>query len=130
MLDLALQGPQELSCLAEHGQVEVVVVVRDADLSGGRKTNSNGEIGHTLSSNLPQVIALIIKHLDTMSSIVTDEDLHGVVHHNTVGKLQEAGAAKLVEDVPDHVEDDHPHHLALDHNDPSTVVSGNTSWML
>ena len=33
MLDLALQSPQELSCLAEHGQIEVVVVVRDADLS-------------------------------------------------------------------------------------------------
>ena len=58
MLDLALQSPQELSCLAEHGQVEVVVIVSDADLSRGCQTNSDGEIGHTFSTYLSQIVAL------------------------------------------------------------------------
>ena len=32
VLDLALQGPKQLPGLTEDGEVEVVVVVRDADL--------------------------------------------------------------------------------------------------
>ena len=65
-----------------------------------------------------------------MRSVVTDEDFHGVIHHNTVGKLQEAGATELVEDVANHVEDDDPHDLALHHDDPSTIVGGHTPRML
>ena len=65
-----------------------------------------------------------------MRSVVTDEDFHGVIHHNTVGKLQEAGATELVEDVTNHVEDDNPHDLALHHDDSATVVGGDSARML
>ena len=40
------------------------------------------------------------------------------------------GAAKLVEDVPDHVEDYDPHDLALDHDDAAAVVRGDSAGML
>ena len=40
------------------------------------------------------------------------------------------GAAKLVEDVPDHVEDYDPHDLALDHDDAAAVVRGDSTGML
>lgn len=40
------------------------------------------------------------------------------------------GAAKLVEDVPDHVEDYDPHDLALDHNDAAAVVRGDAPRVL
>ena len=38
------------------------------------------------------------------------------------------GAAELVEDVLDHVEDDDPHDLALDHNGAAAVVGSDAPW--
>ena len=43
---LALQGPQELPGLAEHSQVEVVVVVGNADLARGGQSHTNREVAH------------------------------------------------------------------------------------
>ena len=65
-----------------------------------------------------------------MSPVVTDVDLHVVIDNNAVGELQITGAAELVEDVTDHVEDDDPHDLALNDDDPATVVCGHTTGML
>ena len=58
-----------------------------------------------------------------MSPVVTDVDLHVVIDNNAVGELQITGAAELVEDVTDHVEDDDPHDLAFHDNDAAVVVS-------
>ena len=43
---LALQGAQELARLAEHSQVEVVVIVSDADFARSRQTDANREVAH------------------------------------------------------------------------------------
>ena len=47
VLDLGLEGGQELPVLGEHRQVEVVMVVGDDDLAGRVDTNPNGIIGDT-----------------------------------------------------------------------------------
>ena len=41
---LALQSSQQLAGLTEDGQVEVVVVVSDADFSRSRQTDANWEV--------------------------------------------------------------------------------------
>jgi len=130
MLHLALQSTQQLSSLAEHGEVEVVVIVSNADLSRGSQSNTNGEVAHSFSTNLTEVISLVVEHLDTVGPVVADVDLHAVVHNNSIGELEVAGTAELVEDVPEHVKDDHPHDLALHHNDAAVVVSGDSPGML
>ena len=130
MLHLALQSSQELSSLAEDGEVEVVVVVSDADLPRGSETNSNREVRHSFTSNMTKVVSFVVEHLDTVSSVVADEDLHVVVDHNTIGELEDLRAVELVEDVANHVKDDNPHDLALHHDDSATVVGGDSARML
>ena len=65
----------------------------------------------TFASNLPQEVAVIVEHLDAVSSVVADEDLLTIIHHNSIGKLQMLGAAKFVEDVAHLIEDNHTHDL-------------------
>ena len=130
MLDLALKRAQELPGLAENGQVEVVVVVSDGDLPIGGQTNSNGKIGHTLPTDLAEIIALVVEHFNAMGPVVAYEDLHLVVHHNAVGEFQIARATELVENVAHHVEYHHPHNLAFDDDDPPPAVCGDSPRML
>jgi hypothetical protein len=130
MLHLALQSSQQLPSLAEHRQVEVVVIVSDADLPGSRQSNTDGEVTHSLSSDLPKVVSLIVEHLDAVRPVVADVDLHAVVHNNTIGELQVAGTTELVKNIPEHVEDDDPHDLALHNNDAAMIVSGDSTRML
>ena len=79
---------------------------------------------------MTKVVSFVVEHLDTVSSVVTDEDLHVVVDHNTIGELKNLGAVELVEDVANHVKDDNPHDLALHHDDSATVVGGDSARML
>ena len=88
VLDLALERAEQLAGLAEHRQVEVVVVVRDADLPGGGEAHADGEVGDALAPDLPQVIAVVVKNLDTVGAVVGDENLHGIVDDNSVGELK------------------------------------------
>ena len=88
VLDLALERAEQLAGLAEHSQVEVVVVVRDADLPGGGETHADGEVGDALAPDLPQVVAVVVEDLDTVGAVVGDENLHGIVDDNSVGELQ------------------------------------------
>ena len=64
------------------------MVVGDADLPGGGQANSDGEVGHALSPDLAEIIALVVKHLDTVGSVVADEHLLLVVHGNAIGELE------------------------------------------
>ena len=88
VLDLALERAEQLAGLAEHRQVEVVVVVRDADLPGGGEAHADGEVGDALAPDLPQVVPVIVEDLDTVGAVVGDENLHGIVDDNSIGELQ------------------------------------------
>ena len=88
VLDLALERAEQLAGLAEHRQVEVVVVVRDADLPGGGEAHADGEVGDALAPDLPQVVPVVVEDLDTVGAVVGDENLHGIVDDNSVGELQ------------------------------------------
>ena len=78
----------------------------------------------SFTANLTEIISLIVEDLHAVSSVVADVDLHAVVDNNSVGELQVARAAELIEDVADHVEDNDPHDLALHHNDAAIIISG------
>ena len=79
----------------------------------------------SLTANLTEIISLVVEDLHTVSPVVADVDLHAVVDNDSIGELQVARTAELVEDVADHVEDDDPHDLALHHNNAAVVVRGN-----
>ena len=78
----------------------------------------------SFATNLPEIVSLVIEYLDTVCPVVADVDLHAVVDNNSVGELQVARAAELIEDVADHVEDNDPHDLALNDNDAAIIISG------
>ena len=130
MLDLTLECTEQLSSLAEHGEVKIVVVVCNGDFSRGGETNPNGEIRDSFSPNLPQVVPLVVENLHTVSTVIANEDLHLIVNNDSVREFKVAGAAELVEDISHHVEDDHPHDLALDDDDPTPTVCSDSPWML
>ena len=122
MLDLALESTNKLPSLGEDGQVEIVVVVSDGNLATSGDSDSNWEVGDSLTTNLAKIISLIIKNFDAVSAIVRDENLHLVVNYNTVWKLKVLRAGEFVEHVANHVEDDHSHHLALHNHNSAPIV--------
>ena len=65
----------------------------------------------TFSSYLSQVVALIVKHLDTVRPVVANEDLLPVVDNHAVGKLQVFGATEFVQQVALLVKNNHSHNL-------------------
>ena len=79
---------------------------------------------------MKKLIALVVKDIDTVSPVVANEDFHRVIDDHSVGKLQESWTTELVQNIADHVEDDDSHDLALDDDDPTTVVYGHTTGML
>ena len=74
--------------LVEYGEIEVVVVVGDGNIAAGRHPNTNGEVRNTFTTDLPQVVALVVKHLDTVSPVVTDEHFLVVIHCHAIGELK------------------------------------------
>ena len=54
------------------------------------------ELGLTFSSDLPQVLSLVVENFDAVCSVVRDENLLTVVDHHPVGKLEVFGATELV----------------------------------
>lgn len=130
VLHLRLERRDQLPILREDRQVEVVVVVRDEDLPVRVDPDANWVVGNTLAANLPQILALVVEHLDTVRPIVADEDLLLVVHHHAVGELEVLRAPELVQHIAVLIKDDHTHHLAFHHNDPSLVVHGHAARML
>lgn len=67
-------------------------------------------------------VPLIVKHLDTMSSIITDEDLLAIIHDNTVGELQVFAAAKLVKDIAHLIKNNNTHDLQNYHFTDKKIV--------
>lgn len=130
MLHLALESRNELTVLAKHGQVEVVVVVGDGDLTRGVNADTDGVVGDPFASNLPQEVPVIVEHLDAVSSVVADEDLLSVIDHDAVGELQVLGAAELVEYISHLIKNNDTHDLALDNNDPPLVVHADAPGVL
>ena len=78
----------------------------------------------SFTANLTEIISLIVEDLHTVSPVVADVDFHAIVDDDTIGELEVARAAELIEDVADHVEDNDPHDLALHHNDAAIIISG------
>ena len=131
MIDLppTLQDSFQFARQAEHSQLELEArVISDGDISVSCDANSDGEVGEALSTNLADVITLVVEDPDTVCLVVADEDLH-VVHTNSIRELKVL-AGEPTQDGADHVEDDHPHHPALHHHDTITVVHNHTSRTL
>lgn len=111
VLHLGLEGGHELSVLREYGQVEVVVVVGDQDLARQVDADADRVVGDALATDLAQVGALVVEYLDTVRTVVTDENLLLVVDHNAVRELEMLRATKLLQHVAGLVKDYNTHHL-------------------
>ena len=77
--------------LVEHSEVEVVVVVSNGDVSAGSHSDTDGKVGDALAADLSQVVALVVKHLDTVRPVVADEHLLVVIHCHAIGKFEMPG---------------------------------------
>lgn len=83
-----------------------------------------------MTTDLSQVLALVVEHLHAVRPVVGYEDLLFVVDHHAVRELQVLGAAELHEHVAGLVEYDDTHDFALDHHDAPFVVDGDAARML
>lgn len=97
MLHLAFQSRHQVAVLREDGEIEIVVIIRDSDFTRRIDPNSNRIVGDAFTTNLSDIVALIIEDLDTVSPVVADEDLLAIIDHNTIGEFKMLGASKLVE---------------------------------
>ena len=151
MQKVSLAFDSERENLIKNGKVEVVVVISNSDVATGSHSNTNGEVWHALSADLTQVVALVVEHLDTVGPVVADEHLLVVIHCNTIGELKmpgkgivikmknqqsftnnlsSPGARKLGQHIANHIEDDDPHHFALDHHNPAPGVNSDAARVL
>lgn len=130
VLHLGLEGGHQLALLREYGQIEIVVVVSDEYLARGVYAHANRIVGDALAADLPQILALVVEHLDAVCPVVRNEYLLFVVDHHAVGELQVLGAPELNQHVAGLVEDDDAHHFALDHHDAALVVDGDAAGVL
>ena len=83
----------------------------------------------TFASNLPQEVAVIVEHLDAVSSVVADEDLLSVIDHDTVRELQVLGTAELVEDVSHLIKNNDTHDLKYYHLTDKKIALCHTSLL-
>ena len=84
----------------------------------------------TFTTNLPEVDLFIVEDLDTVRSVVRDENFLAIVNHYSIGKLQMLGTTKLIENIATLVKNDDSHDFALNDYDTTLVVHGNSSGML
>ena len=74
--------------LIEDCKVEIVVVVSNGDVATGSHADSDGEVGNAFTTNLSQVVALVVEHFHAVGSVVADEHFLLVVHGNAIGELE------------------------------------------
>lgn len=87
VLDLGLEGGHQLALLREYGQIEIVVVVGDEYLARSVYAHADWIVGDALAADLPQVLSLIVEHLDAVGPIVGYEYFLFVIDHHAVGEL-------------------------------------------
>ena len=68
------------------------MVVSNGNVAAGSHPDTNGEVGDALTADLSKVVALVVKHLDTVSPVVADEHLLVVIHRHTIGEFKMPGA--------------------------------------
>ncbi|RNA37422.1 hypothetical protein BpHYR1_015819 [Brachionus plicatilis] len=131
MLDLGLEGRDHVTLLVEHSQVEVVVVVGDEHFAVRVDADADRVVGDALAAYLTQKVSLVVEDLDAVGPVVADEYFVAIVRAAAaVRKLQVLGTIELVEHGARQIEDDHAHHLALDHNDSVLGVDADAARML
>jgi len=130
MFYLGFQSVDQLAVLSENGQVEVVMIVGNENLSVVVDSNSDGVVRYSFPSDLPKKLSFVVENLDAVCPVVWDEDLLPVVDDDAIGELQMLWTSELGEDVAHLIEDDHSHHFALYDDDPPLVVYGDSSRML
>ena len=64
------------------------MVVGDGDVPASSHANPDWKVGDAFAADLPQVVALVVEHLDTVGSVVADEHFLLVIHGHTVGELE------------------------------------------
>lgn len=106
------------------------MVVGDKYLARGVYAHANRIVGDALAADLPQILALVVEHLDAVCPVVRNEYLLFVVDHHAVGKLQVLGAPEFDQHVAGLVEDDDAHHFALDYYNAALVVDGDATGVL
>ena len=79
---------------------------------------------------LSKVVALVVENFHTVSSIVAYEYLHLIIDNYTVRELEIFRATELAENISHHIKYNNAHHLALDYNNPTPIVSSNTPRVL
>ena len=84
----------------------------------------------TFTTNLPEVDPFIVEDLDTVRSVVRDENFLAIVNHYSIGKLQMLGTTELIENIATLVKNDDSHDFALNDYDTTLVVHGYSSGML
>ena len=52
---------------------------------------------HTFSSNLSEIDSIIVENLDTVGSVIRNENFLSIIHNHSIGKLKVLGATKFVQ---------------------------------
>ena len=64
------------------------MVVGDGDVPASSHADPDWKVRDAFAADLPQVVALVVEHLDTVGSVVADEHLLLVVHGDAIGELE------------------------------------------
>jgi len=93
--------------------------------------NADRVVSYPLAAYLTHVLALVVEDLDAVRPIVADKYLLAVIRAAAaVRKLQVLRAVELLQHIAHQIEDQHAHHLALNHNDTALGVHADTARML
>ena len=68
-------------------------------------------------------------YLDTVSTIIRDENLLLVIDNNTIRELQVIWTVELMSNIAVLIKNNNSHHFALNNDDSSLVVYSNSSWI-
>ena len=64
------------------------MVVGDGDVPACSNADPDRKVGDAFAADLPQVVALVVEHLDAVGSVVANEHLLLVVHGDAIGELK------------------------------------------
>lgn len=122
MFHPTLHGSHQLTVLSEDRYIKVIVVVRDYHFASAVDANPDRVVGEARAPDGAQKSPLVVEDYNSMTTVVTDEYLFGVVDGDTVGKVDTLVDDEPVDDGSRGAEDDDTHHLALDDNDSPEFI--------